>query len=91
MIIAALGYSTKVYFNACCKPSPLLDTSKLLSSLPLSLGPGHLSDSIKNVLQLLLDLCVNPEEGLNRLPTAPGTHTHTCISVRYAHIHNCYN
>ena len=76
---AALGYSTKVYFNACCKPSPLFDTSKLLSSLPLSLGPGHLSDSLKNVLQLLLDLCVNPEEALNKLPTAPGTHMYSSL------------
>ena len=68
----ALGYSTKVYFNACCKPSPLFDSARLLSSLPISLGPAHLADSMKNVVQLLIDLCTNPEEALNRLPTATG-------------------
>ena len=72
MLSTALGYSSKVYFNACCKPSPLFDQKKLLSSLPLSLGPSHLSDSMKNVVQLLLDLCTDPEEALNRLPTAAG-------------------
>lgn len=78
---AALGYSTKVYFNACCKPSPLFDVELLLSSLPVSLGPGHLADSMRNVVQLLVDLCVNPEDALNKLPTAAGS-----VVVYFIHI-----
>ncbi len=68
----ALGYSTKVYFNACCKPSPLFDTSKVLSSLPFSIGPGHLSHTMQAVLQLLLDFCTNPAAALERIPTGNG-------------------
>ena len=51
---------------------------KLLSTLPVSLGPAHLAESLKNVIQLLIDLCTNPEEALNRLPTAAGV----CVCVR---------
>ncbi|CAI8050289.1 Polyhomeotic-like protein 2 [Geodia barretti] len=69
-LLAALGYSTKVYFNACCRPSPLFDETLLLSSLPISLGPSHLADAMRNIIQLLVDFCVNPEEALNKLPTA---------------------
>lgn len=67
-----LGYSTKVYFNACCKPSPLFDQSKLLSSLPFSLGPGYLSETMQAVLQLLLDLCSDPVAAMERIPKGNG-------------------
>lgn len=66
-LLAALGYSTKVYFNACCQPSPLFARGKLLSSLPLSLGPGHLVETMRAVLQLLLDLCADPVAALARI------------------------
>ncbi len=67
-----LGYSTKVYFNACCKPSPLFDTSKLLSGLPYSLGPGYLAETLQAVVQLLLDLCSDPGAALEHLPEGNG-------------------
>jgi len=69
---SALGYSTKVYFNACCKPSPLFDEQKLLSHLPISIGPGHLAETMRAVLQLLLDLCQDPLAALERLPNGSG-------------------
>ena len=68
----ALGYSTKVYFNACCKPSPLFDSTKVLSALPLSIEPGYLADTMHKVLQLLLDLCKDPLSALERLPEGDG-------------------
>ena len=68
----ALGYSTKVYFNACCKPSPLFDRSKLLSCLPFSLGPGFLAETMQAVLQTLLDMCSDPAAALERIPEGNG-------------------
>ena len=56
----ALGYTTKIYFNACCKPSPLFDKQLVLHSLPLSLGPGYIHDTLQALLQLLLDLTIQP-------------------------------
>lgn len=67
-----MGYSTKVYFNACCKPSPLFDTAKVLSSLPFSLGPGYLAETMQTVLQLLLDLCIDPAAALKLIPSGNG-------------------
>ena len=69
---AALGYSTKVYFNACCKPSPLFDPQKVLASLPISLGPSHLQVTMQSVLQLLLDLCYDPVAALEKIPCGMG-------------------
>ena len=66
-----LGYSTKVHFNACCKPSPLFDSQKVLTSLPISIGPGYLVDTMRTVLQFLLDLCQDPVAALERIPTGP--------------------
>ena len=68
----ALGYTTKVYFNACCKPSPLFDQQKIPTHLPLSIGPGHLTETMRTVLQLLLDLCQDPLAALERIPSGPG-------------------
>ena len=67
-----LGYSTKVYFNACCKPSPLFNTSRIPSDLPYSFGPGYLADTLQGVVQLLLDLCSDPVDALKRLPKGNG-------------------
>lgn len=67
-----LGYSTKVHFNACCKPSPIFNKAKVLSSLPFSLGPGYLEETMQNVLQLLLDLCADPASALERIPEGNG-------------------
>ena len=69
---SALGYSTKVYFNACCKPGPLLNKEKVLSSLPFSLGPGHLAETMHTVLQFLVDLCTDPVAALERIPEGNG-------------------
>ena len=66
----ALGYSTKVHFNACCKPSPLFDPHKVLTKLPFSIGPGHLADTLQVVLQTLLDLCLDPVAALELIPAA---------------------
>ena len=68
----ALGYTTKVYFNACCTPSPLFDKQKVLSHLPISIGPGHLTETMRTVLQLLLDLCQDPIAALEQIPGGPG-------------------
>ena len=68
----ALGYSTKVYFNACCKPSPLFDACKIVSRLPFSIGPGFLMETMQEVLQLLLDLCIDPATAMDRIPTGSG-------------------
>ena len=68
----ALGYTTKVYFNACCTPSPLFDKQKVLTHLPISIGPGHLTETMRTVLQLLLDLCQDPIAALERIPGGPG-------------------
>ena len=68
----ALGYSTKVYFNACCKPSPLFDPQKVLTNLPLSIGPGHLAETMRLVLQFMLDLCFDPVAALERIPSGVG-------------------
>ena len=68
----ALGYSTKVYFNACCSPSPLFDKDKVLHNLPLSLGPSHIAPSLRAVLQLLVDLCIDSEYGLSLIPEGTG-------------------
>ena len=70
--VSALGYSTKVYFNACCKPSPLFDNDKLISSLPLCFEAGYLTDSTHKVLQLFLDLSKDPLATLERLPEGEG-------------------
>lgn len=67
-----LGYSTKVYFNACCKPSPLFSLSKVLSKLPFSVGPGHMAETMQAVLQVLLNLCSDPASALDRLPSGSG-------------------
>ncbi len=63
-------YRTRVYFNACCKPSPLLDPSKVLSKLPFSLGPRYRMDvTLQAVLKQLLDLCSDPVTALDCLPS----------------------
>lgn len=67
-----LGYSTKVYFNACCKPSPLFDASKILSLLPYYLGPGYLVETLQAVTQLLLDMCLDSGTALERFPEGDG-------------------
>ena len=72
LFFLALGYSTKVYFNACCKPSPLFDQSKVLSSLPFAIGPGYLAETMQSVIQLLLDLCVDSAAALERIPVGNG-------------------
>ena len=68
----ALGYSTKVYFNACCKPSPLFDPNKVISSLPFSFEAGYLTEMTQKVLQLFVDLCKDPLSTLQRLPEGDG-------------------
>ena len=68
----ALGYSTKVYFNACCKPSPLFDPNKVHSTLPFCIEPGYLGDTMQKVLQLFLDLSNDPPSSLERLPNGDG-------------------
>ena len=70
--VTALGYSTKVYFNACCKPSPLFDPSKVLSSLPFCLEASFLADNTQKVLQLFLDLSKDPMASLEVLPEGDG-------------------
>lgn len=71
-LYTALGYSTKVYFNMCCKPSPLFDTDKVVTCLPFSLGPGFIGVTIQLVFQLLVNLCKDPAIGLERLPRGDG-------------------
>lgn len=70
--VTALGYSTKVYFNACCKPSPLFDPNRVLSSLPFCLEAGFLADNTQKVLQLFLDLSKDPVASLEVLPEGDG-------------------
>ena len=70
--VTVLGYSTKVYFNICCKPSPLFDPDKVLSDLPFSLGPGYIAETTQTVLQLLVNLCKDPVAGLDQLPCGNG-------------------
>lgn len=72
LLFVAVGYSTKVFFNACCKPSPLFDQQKVLSKLPLSVGPSHLAPAMQTVLQLMLDLCLEPEAALSLVPDGSG-------------------
>lgn len=71
-LLAALGYSTKVHFNACCKPGPLFNKKKIMSDLPFSMGPGHLAETMQAVLQLLLNLCSDPVAALERIPEGTG-------------------
>ena len=69
--IIALGYSTKVYFNACCKPSALFDKERL-GGVPYSIGPAHIGQTMREVLQLLVDLCVDPGHALSLVQKGPG-------------------
>lgn len=71
-LLAALGYSTKVYFNACCKPSPLFDFTKVCTMLPFSYGPGHIVETMQGVLQILVNLCHDPVAALQKLPKGNG-------------------
>lgn len=70
--VVALGYSTKVYFNACCKPSVLFDATKIPSNLHFSVGPGFLAETMQAVLQHMLDLCIDPVAALERIPEGNG-------------------
>lgn len=69
---SALGYSTKVYFNACCKPSPLFDFTKVCTTLPFSYGPGHIVETMQAVLQIMVNLCHDPIIALQKLPKGNG-------------------
>lgn len=69
-VIVALGYSTKVYFNACCKPSPLFNSE--YHYIPYSTGPDHIADTMRDVLQVMINLCSDPVQGLNLVPKGPG-------------------
>ncbi|KAL5457546.1 hypothetical protein EMCRGX_G034816 [Ephydatia muelleri] len=71
-LLAALGYSTKVYFNACCKPSPLFDLTKVCTTLPFSYGPGHIVETMQAVLQIMVNLCHDPITALQKLPKGNG-------------------
>ena len=50
----------------------MFDKAKLLSSLPFSLGPGYLSETMQAVLQLLLDMCSDPVAAMQRIPEGNG-------------------
>ena len=69
---SALGYSTKIYFNACCKPSPLFDVNKVASSLPFSFEAGYFAETTQKVLQLFVDLSKDPLTALQRFPEGDG-------------------
>lgn len=70
--VLVLGYSTKVYFNACCHPSPLFDREKVVHCLPLSLGPSHIALSLRAILQLFVDLCEDKEQALTLIMEGKG-------------------
>ena len=69
-VCEALGYSTKVYFNACCKPSELFNQDHRF--LPYSIGPGHIATNMKEVLQVLINMCLDPAHGLSLVQKGPG-------------------
>ena len=77
-----LGYTTKVYFNACCNPSPLFDDTMVLRCLPLSIGPGYIGDTIQELVQLLLKLCKDPLDAIKLLPDeASGVQVHAVSPI----------
>ncbi len=71
-LFTALGYSTKVYFNMCCLPSPLFDPAKVISDLPFSIGPGGIAKTTQSVLQLLVSLCTDQVSALSHIPSGGG-------------------
>ena len=40
--------------------------------LPYSIGPDHIAKSMRDVLQLLIDLCLDPVQGLRLIHKGPG-------------------
>lgn len=67
--LLALGYTTKVYFNACCIPSPLFNKTLVHQLLPLSIGPGYIGDTLQTLVQLLIDFCNEPYNAIKMIAT----------------------
>lgn len=56
----------------CCVPSPLFDSTKVVTDLPFFIGPGGIAETTQSVVQLLVNLCRDPVSALAHIPSGSG-------------------
>ena len=92
LFLSVLGYTTKVYFNACCIPSPLFDEAMVLTCLPLSIGPGYIADTMQELVQLLLNLCRDPLDAVKLIPDeVSGVEVHVVSPIGEGVVTKCFS
>lgn len=71
-LLADLGYSTQVFFNACCKPPELLDRQKVACNLPFTLQPSTLAESTRQFFLVLISVSNDPKAIFDAIPEGSG-------------------
>ena len=71
-LLTELGYSTQVYFNACCKPPRSLDFSKVTNLLPYTIEASTLDESTLKFFQVILSISADPHAVFECIPKGLG-------------------